>query len=257
VAILNLWGQFFQPGATARIDNGITSISLASSTVVSSTMITGTLDLSSAAGGPWDVIVTNPDSQSGIATNTFTVTVPITFSYGATATCSAGITDCSACTEEPDNSETNIEPGGVITVDMGIGNGIMNGRGYDFVFYEWWNPDSPPAGNVQLDDIMIELSADGDTWYEVFNWGDGYTPAMDDYTSVVDQSNDADGEVDNEIIPSTLLYGTPPIPPHPTGILIDINFLGSPPNTVYRYVRLSCPSGGGDAAQVDTIERLR
>jgi hypothetical protein len=230
---------------------------LASSTVVSSTMITGTLDLSLAAAGPWDVVVTNPDSGSGTATNTFTVTIPTAFSYGATATCSAGIPDCSASTGEPDNSETNIEPGGVITVDMGIGNGIMNGRGYDFVFYEWWNPDSGPAGDVELDEIVIELSADGDTWYEVFNWGDGYNPSMDDYTNVVGQSNDVDGEVDNEIIPSTLLYGIPPIPPHPSGILVDINFLGAPPNTAYRYVRLSCPSDGGDAAQVDTIERLR
>ncbi|NIN68611.1 MAG: hypothetical protein GTO63_28680, partial [Anaerolineae bacterium] len=136
------------------------------------------------------------------------------------------------------------------------GNGIMDGQGYDFVFYEWWNPDPAPTGSIRLDLIMIELSENLATWYEVFNWGDGYNSPMDDSTNITAFSNDADGEVDNEIITPTLLYGTPPNPPNPSGILVDINFLTDPPNAQYRYVRLSCPVGGGDAAQIDGIERL-
>jgi len=210
------------------------------------------LDLSVAAGGPYDVQVTNPDLQSGIATNAFTVTIPITYSYPITTTCNISVTDCFSSTGAPDGGATQIEEGGVITLDFGIDNGITDGQGYDFVFYEWHNVG---CTCVQLDWIEIELSEDGLTWYTVFNWGDGYNPPMDDNTSIASYSQDG-SEDDNEQIPSAILYGIPPNPPNPTGILIDINFLGSPPATSYRYVRLRCPVGGGDAAQIDAIERL-
>jgi hypothetical protein len=239
----------FQPGATARIDNGITSIDLISVTVVSANQINGTLDLSVAAGGPYNVQVTNPDLQSGLVTNTFTVTIPITYSYPTTPTCSAPVTDCVNVIGPPDNNIAGIDPGGVITLDFGADNGIMDGQGYDFVLYEWDN-----AGAVYLDWIIIELSVDAITWYTTFYWGDGYT-SMDDNTNIVSYSNDPSGpdpgEVDNEQIPLSNLY------PYPgTGITIDINFLSDPPGAQYRYVRLSSPAGGGDASQIDSIERL-
>ena len=214
-------------------------------------MITGTLDLSIAAGGPWDVQVTNPDLQSGTTTNAFTVTIPITYSYPITPTCDISVTDCLSGTGAPDGDEAGIDAGGVITLDFGIGNGIMDSQGYDFVFYEWNN-----AGTVYLDWIIIELSVDTTMWYTAFYWGDGYNSPMDDNTNIVSYSNDPGhptypGEVDNEQIPLADLY------PYPgTGIAIDINFLPDPPNAQHRYVRLSAPAGGGDAAQIDGIERL-
>jgi hypothetical protein len=219
-------------------------------------MITGTLDLYAAAGGLWHVEVTNPDVQSDIAPNVFTVTIPITYSYPITSTCNISATDCLSGTGAPDGDAVQINDGGIITLDFGIGNGIMDGQGYDFVFYEWWNPTPVPTGSVRLDFIVIELSEDLATWYEVFNWGDGYNSPMDDSTNITAFSNDADGEADNENITPTLLYSIPPSPPNPSGILIDINFLTDPPNVQYRYVRLSCPFSGGDAAQIDGIERL-
>ncbi len=256
VSPVEVWGWGFQTGADAQISNGINTISLQPCTVVSPTLVTGTLDLSTAAGGPWDVVVTNPDTQSGMASNAFTVTIPITYAYGVTANCSAEVSGCSEVTGAPDGNQADISPGGVITLDLGVGNGIRDGRGYDLVFYEWWNTDPPPTGSIYLDWIVIELSEDLNIWYEVFNWGDGYRSPMDDFTNIANFSNDSDGEVDNERILADLLYGNPPTPPYPTGILIDIAFLGGRPDASYRYVRLRCPDGGDDPAQVDGVERL-
>jgi hypothetical protein len=201
------------------------------------------------------VQVTNPDLQSGMASNAFTVTIPITYAYPITSTCNTPVTDCLSGTGAPDGDTADIDEGGVITLDFGIGNGIMDGQGYDFVFYEWVNPDPPPTGAVHLDFIAIELSEDLAMWYEVFNWGDGYNSPMDDSTNITAFSNDTDEEVDNEVITATFLYDWPN--PPSSGILIDINFLPDPSNAQYRYVRLSCPGGGdNDSAQVDSIERL-
>jgi len=244
VTITDLAGENFLPGATARIDNGIRSIDLISVTVISPTRITGTLDLSMTAGGPYDVQVTNPDLQSGVATGAFTVTLPITYSYPVTRTCSPAVADCDNVMGPPDNEAANINPGQVITLDFGPGNGIMDGQGYDFVFYEWDN-----SGYVYLDWIIIELSVDATTWYTAFYWGDGYNRPMDDYTNITSYSQN--GEDDNEPIPRANLY------PYPgTGTTVDIHFLAGPPEAQYRYVRLSCPTGGGDAAHVDAIQRL-
>jgi hypothetical protein len=66
-------------------------------------------------------------------------------------------------------------------------------------------------------------------------------------------ASDADGELENEDIPLGLLYPFPG-----TGVAIDIgNVLVPPPGGVaYRFVRISYPAGGSDAAQIDSVERL-
>jgi hypothetical protein len=254
IPVLEISGQHFQTGATARIDNGMSNTGFVSPVVVSSTLITGTLDLTATAGGPWDVIVTNPDLQTGVATNAFTVTIPLALMYGTTPTCSISVTNCSDVAGPPNNSVAMIQEGSVITLDMGAGNGIMNGRGYDMAVYEYDN-----QGTILLDWIIVELSEDQLHWHTVFNWGDGYqsrpacagnpTVACDDATNIASFS--MDGELDNEPISPSLLYNG-------TGILIDIDFLGELPATIYRYIRLSCPDDGpdGDAAQADSIQRL-
>ncbi len=75
VSITNLAGTNFVSGATAKLAKaGETDITATSVTVVSSTQITCTFDLTGAAAGTWNVTVTNSDTQSGTLTNGFTVT---------------------------------------------------------------------------------------------------------------------------------------------------------------------------------------
>ncbi len=75
VSITNLAGTNFASGAAAKLAKaGETDITATSVTVVSSTQITCSFDLTGAAAGTWDVTVTNSDTQSGTLTNGFTVT---------------------------------------------------------------------------------------------------------------------------------------------------------------------------------------
>ena len=67
-------GTGFQPGATASFGAGIT---ISSTTVVSSTQLSVAISIATAATvGPRDVTVTNPDGQSVIRSNGFTVQSP-------------------------------------------------------------------------------------------------------------------------------------------------------------------------------------
>lgn len=72
--ISNLAGANFQAGATVKLTRtGESDIAGASVVVVSDVQITCTFDLSGAAVGPWNVVVTNPDLQSGSQMNGFQV----------------------------------------------------------------------------------------------------------------------------------------------------------------------------------------
>ncbi len=75
VVITNLTGTGFQSGATFKLArSGQPDIVASSVTVVGATKMTGTLDLTGAVAGAWDVVVTNPDSQTGTWAAAFTVT---------------------------------------------------------------------------------------------------------------------------------------------------------------------------------------
>lgn len=68
-------GANFQAGATVRLTKtGQSAINATGVAVVSPSQITGNLDLTGKATGAWDVVVTNPDAQSGTLPNGFTVT---------------------------------------------------------------------------------------------------------------------------------------------------------------------------------------
>jgi hypothetical protein len=68
-------GSNFQTGATVKlIRSGQPDIPATGVTVVNATTITGNFDLTGAATGAWNVVVTNPDAQSGTLPNGFTVT---------------------------------------------------------------------------------------------------------------------------------------------------------------------------------------
>ncbi|MDF1514309.1 MAG: S8 family serine peptidase [Brevefilum sp.] len=70
-------GSNFEVGATVKLTKtGQTDINGSGVTVPNSNQINCTFNLTGAAAGTWNVVVTNPDTQSGTLTNGFTVTSP-------------------------------------------------------------------------------------------------------------------------------------------------------------------------------------
>ncbi|MDY7080633.1 MAG: S8 family serine peptidase, partial [Chloroflexota bacterium] len=77
VHITNLAGTNFQSGATVKLaKSGESDIPGSGVTVLNSNTIVCGLDLTGAATGAWDVVVTNPDLQSSTLPNGFTVNAP-------------------------------------------------------------------------------------------------------------------------------------------------------------------------------------
>lgn len=77
VHITNLAGSDFQSGATVKLTkSGQSNIDATGVTVVDATRITCDFDLTGAAIGQWNVVVTNPDSQTDQLDNGFTVKAP-------------------------------------------------------------------------------------------------------------------------------------------------------------------------------------
>ncbi len=159
------------------------------------------------------------------------------------------IGNCNDAQGPPDGVWDNIHVGEEIILDLGEGNGIIDGDGYDLVYYEREYLDT---GKVQLDWVIVELSADGSSWHTVFYWGDG-VPSVN--TNIASYATDGDGEADNEEIPFDDLWPSSTDPVYQTGVAIDIEGL-APSGFAYRYLRISCPGDGGDPAEPDAIERL-
>jgi hypothetical protein len=85
VSITDLAGSSFQPGATVTLAKpGQADIDASNVVVVDSTQITCDFDLTGAATGAWDVVVTNPDTQSDTLAGAFMVytSVPSSLSLG-------------------------------------------------------------------------------------------------------------------------------------------------------------------------------
>ncbi|MGA1842500.1 MAG: right-handed parallel beta-helix repeat-containing protein [bacterium] len=74
--ITELTGSGFEEGATVILSKEGQLDILVDSTVMSSTMINGILDLEGEDPGTWDVTVTNPDGQSATLSAGFTLTLP-------------------------------------------------------------------------------------------------------------------------------------------------------------------------------------
>jgi Archaeal Type IV pilin, N-terminal len=76
VSITSIAGTNFASGATVKLTrSGYADIALSGITVSSPLQITGgNVNLAGAAAGQWNVVVTNPDLQSGSLSNGFTVT---------------------------------------------------------------------------------------------------------------------------------------------------------------------------------------
>ncbi len=74
---VSIAGSDFQDGATVKLTkSGESDIQGTDVVVASGTQITCSFDLTGAATGAWNVVVTNPDDQSATLTNGFTVTKP-------------------------------------------------------------------------------------------------------------------------------------------------------------------------------------
>ena len=84
IDIGSITGTNFSPGATVKLTkSGQSDITATNVTVSSSTRIeTATFNTTSAATGLWNVVVTNPDTQTVTGTNLFTVYSPAVIASG-------------------------------------------------------------------------------------------------------------------------------------------------------------------------------
>jgi hypothetical protein len=101
-----------------------------------------------------------------------------------------------------------------------------------------------------LDWVIVDIATSpSGPWYPVFNW---YDNILDSNTNV-GLSSYGFGELDNESIPFSVLYGPAS---YRTGIAIDVDPVAAPPG-VYSWVRIRSPLGGdNDPAEVDAVEVL-
>lgn len=235
-------GNNFVNGLSARLDG----FSLLTVTFVSSTTLSATVPSAIMPGSPYTLTISNPGplTPTNSLTDAFTITLSST--YGDPPTCISA-TNCISASGAPDGSPAEIAEGGYLTFTLPADSGIRDGSGYDFVFFEL--PNGP---GIFLDWMMVDISDDGASWHEVFNWGDNIT---DTNTNIASYNYNGDtGEQDNEPINSADLWPGGLITN--TGVAIDISIINPPLGSQYRYIRFGCPSGGGDAAQIDAIERL-
>jgi hypothetical protein len=106
VNITDLTGTGFVEGATVKLTkSGRPDITAASVVVASSTQITCTFHLTGAVTGQWNVVVTNPDAQSGTLTNGFTLTNPTSLDGDWMFTISGAYNDRGAAAVEFAESE--------------------------------------------------------------------------------------------------------------------------------------------------------
>ncbi len=210
----------------------------ATATLTASPMPTGTASATVPPPPP-------PDTSTPIPPPTLTNTPTPTITPTVTNTPVPGFN-----VGAPDGTVANIPIGTAMIVDLGA-TPITSNVGDDIVYYE-----SPVAGccggggGVMMDWVTVEVSADGATWSQVFNWGDASADTNITLWSNGYYGANGTAETDNEAIPAaSLLSGS--------GIGIDVDFLGPVPVGGYRYLRVTSPVGGAsDAAQLDAIQVL-
>lgn len=236
--------DFRNTGAPGGLQASLDGTALTNLSYVSTTTLRAEVPSQSApmALGVYTLTVTNPGptGPTGSLSNAFAIDT-----YTTTVTCAGSLLGaCADAGGPPDGAFVGITGTAVITLDFGVGQGITHGPGYDMVFYERLS-----GPQVYLDYITIDISADGSTWYTVFDW-DG-SPGGVSGTNIDSYATDGDGEVENELIPETDLY------PYPgTGISIDIQGW-VPPGGPFHLVRLTYPGGSAppdEAGEVDAIQ---
>ncbi len=126
VDITDISGSGFRAGATVKLTKAGESDIGASGVVVGLTQITCSFDITDAPTGAWNVVVTNPDTQSVTLTNGFIVKCPA-------LTCSVSL----------------IGPGPLYGVQIGFGNPCSEPQAVEIKIW------------VELDELTIILLRDG------------------------------------------------------------------------------------------------
>ncbi|MBT7300437.1 MAG: hypothetical protein HN849_13030, partial [Victivallales bacterium] len=142
VSITNLAGTGFLAGASVKlVKTGETDIAATSVAVASASQITCTFDLTSAAVGDWDVVVTNSDAQSGTLAAGFTVTAGGGGGISYTEDFESGLGDWTNVTDGSDDFDwTRL---GSSTGSSGTGpSSGADGSTY-YVYTEASNPNYP------------------------------------------------------------------------------------------------------------------
>jgi hypothetical protein len=200
----------------------------------------------------------NPNNAILGVTNPATLTIADDGDLGGCAGyTSAGEPEIIPPDPGPDGVYAGVGCGSAIVADLGLTviDTTTPDPAFDFVYYER-GQTNPPASTtfIYMDWVVVQVGpGPGGPWYTVLYWGDG----TDDTNSNVDAGALGLSENDNEVISTTLLYGTAP---YTTGIAIDVDnpVIGPPPPPgIYGYVRFYVPPGGNnDVSEVDAIEVL-
>jgi len=212
----------------------ITAIMTTTATRTATITATGTVTSTSTAT-PTNISSATP-TLTPTATPTFTNTPTVT--PLPTYTLPVGI-DIGL----PDDQHTTGYPpyGSFIILDFGSNPIIVNGpsdKNYDFVYYEWANPD-----RVFMDDVILSISSNGIDFYPVFYWGDNIP---DNNSNIATSTETGNKEI------FTPLYG-----PYNSGILIDVDnsyLKPSPPKGSYQYLKIEVPSTAIEGADIDAVE---
>lgn len=186
----------------------------------------------------------------GTLTNTASVAAPAGFVEATPGNNNASDSNAPASSEPdigpPDGIWIAIQQGTAMTIMLSpsiVADGDVGTP--DFVYYERL---ATPA-YVELDWVQVEISSDGNTWYQVFYWGDpeGTADTNTNVDVLLPQiSVICPTEEDNCQIPPALLYNS-------TGITVDIDPIVPPGN--YSWIRITSPfSPDDDPSEVDAIQ---
>lgn len=226
--------------------NTLTQTSTATPTGTSTVTQTGTATATPTGTGT--------PTQTGTATATSTATPtksPTPVPTGYPSTIDPGLTGpLPIDLTGPDGNVDPIPQGSYAVVDLGANPVMVYGTldvNYEIVFYE---VEGANPGFIYLDNIIFGITNDplGQTFYKVFDWGDGIT----DFNSNVSGWP----EIDNQEISMASLYNG-------TGILIDADNAASEPPPIingYRYLVIIAPvkpppnPNPGETIDVDAIE---
>ena len=245
---------------TSSFSSNLTNISCVASGGASCTLdpsgnINGTVNLPVGSSITYTVNATVISSPSSTLESTAQIDPPAGITDTVLGNNSATDTDTLIVVDvlppqigtSPDGIVFNLVAGTYLTLNLDVvADGDSN---WDLVYYE-----RPAGSGVLLDWVIVEVG-DGNTWYQIFNWGDDL--------------GDGNTNVDFNILPYPAL---PPFPPpdepdqrdipsaslyNSTGIAIDLDSLGL--SGPYPYIRFYAPSRPGDIdghMEIDAIEVL-
>ncbi|MDX9991856.1 MAG: hypothetical protein RBS68_07370 [Anaerolineales bacterium] len=199
-------------------------------------------------------------TSTSTATATPTSTPTLTSTLTSTATSTSTFTPISLPTQTPTQVATPVptdempselavphdyplfylDDGQSLTLALTL---VLDGNqsDWDVVLYEELS-----GSGILMDFVFLSISQDGDTWYEIFNWGNGVA----DTNSNLNTNVLGGSEYDNRPISSGDLYDS-------TGIAINADSIllsNAAPAGTYNYLRITAPGGVSvDGIKIDAI----